>query len=205
MALLPKITYKSQPKASAGEPQFSFCGSAVGLILIFASIGVIAILGDNITGAQNVDFSDPDSLFQFIDKGSAEINKYNDQVPSFLKSLFGNERIIGTIYLSSGDALIVGAVTKDGKVIQFQRGEIDNPTLKVYTDESVIRKLMSSKDLLWPRRRHWTIGRSVTRQSHSQERSSTARRHLSRVSFPGSVGNHDQYIGGNMGIGSRRP
>ncbi|MEK6959894.1 MAG: hypothetical protein AABX47_01860 [Nanoarchaeota archaeon] len=143
---MPKITYKSQPKASAGEPQFSFCGSAVGLILIFASIGVIAILGDNITGAQNVDFSDPDSLFQFIDKGSAEINKYNDQVPSFLKSLFGNERIIGTIYLSSGDALIVGAVTKDGKVIQFQRGEIDNPTLKVYTDESVIRKLMSSKD-----------------------------------------------------------
>ena len=143
---MPKITYKSQPEAPADEPHFSFCGSAVGLILIFASIGIIAILGDSITGAQNVDLSDPDSLFQFMDRGSAEINKYNDQVPSFLKSLFGNERITGTIYLSSGDALIVGAVTQDGKVTYFQRGEITDPTLRVFTDESVIRKIMSAPD-----------------------------------------------------------
>lgn len=143
---MPNITYQRRSEGTADEPHFSFYGSAIGLIFLVASIGFIAILGNGITGAQTADISTPDSLFQFLSQGSDNLNKYNDQVPAFLKSLFGNERIIGTIYLSSGESLIVGAVTQDGKVTQFQRGEIDNPTLKVFTDESVIRKLMGSPD-----------------------------------------------------------
>lgn len=143
---MPNIGYKKRPEGTADEPHFSFYGSVIGIAFLALSLGIIAMLGNSITGAQTVDLSNPDSMFQFLSQGSGEINKYNDQVPSFIKSLFGNERIIGTVYLSSGDALIVGAVTQDGKVAQFQRGEIDNPTLKVYTDESVIRKIMSSQD-----------------------------------------------------------
>lgn len=112
-------------------------------------VGFIAIglmFGSGITGAAVYDISKPDGMYEFLRQGAADANSFNYQIPGFFKTLFGNERIIATITLSSGQVLTVSAVTKDAKVSQFQRGEIDNSTLRVKTDEATIRWIQASPD-----------------------------------------------------------
>ncbi len=63
-------------------------------------------------------------------------------------SLFGNERINVHVALDSGKEHVVGVVTKNKKVELIDEKELDNPTLNVYTSESVIRTIVVSHDQL---------------------------------------------------------
>lgn len=76
----------------------------------------------------------------------ADYNKNSDKVPSVVKTLFGNERINAQITLTNGSVIVIGGVTKDGKVIEAKEGGIDNPTMEVSVSEAAIGEISSSKD-----------------------------------------------------------
>ena len=127
----------------------SFSGlSAIGLVLIVALAGLGFLIGTSLTGLvanhDAKDISTPDGMFALLKQGSQIVNAYQDKVPKTFITIFGNERIQGEVSLSSGKTLIVGAVTKNGRVVSFTRGSLEKPSLKVYTNEETIRTILSS-------------------------------------------------------------
>ena len=82
---------------------------------------------------------------------SQVVNEFNSQfqgqeLPSFAKTLFGNERINLHITLENGESLIVGAETINGIFYQLSENYLENPSLNVYTSETAIRKIALSED-----------------------------------------------------------
>lgn len=76
----------------------------------------------------------------------ADYNKNFDKMPSFVRTLFGNERINANITLTNGTVITMGGVTKDGKIIEAKEGGIGNPTMEVFVSESAINDITASKD-----------------------------------------------------------
>lgn len=69
------------------------------------------------------------------------VETYNQkigEVPNFLKMLFRNARI--NVYIDDKETL--GIITKNDKITKFVQGEIENPTMKMYTDPETIYKVM---------------------------------------------------------------
>ena len=129
---------------------FSFSGSALIGIVLLLGLGVFGVLlKEGLTGAISaqspaLDLSTPDGMFALLKDGSQAVNQYHDKIPQSFITLFGNERIQGEIALSSGKTLVIGAVTKDGKLVSFTKGPLEKPTLKAFTDESTIKTIMAS-------------------------------------------------------------
>ncbi|MBD3310536.1 hypothetical protein GF351_04915 [Candidatus Woesearchaeota archaeon] len=69
-------------------------------------------------------------------------------LPKPMVNLVGNERI--NIYIKMDDTSVVaaGIVTKEGRIESFQKNELENPTLKVFTSEYTIRNIKESQDPL---------------------------------------------------------
>lgn len=127
----------------------SFSGlSAIGVVVIVALTGLSFLIGTSLTGLvanpDARDISTPDGMFALLKQGSEIVNAYQDKVPKTLVTIFGNERIQGEVSLSSGKTLVVGAVTKNGRVVSFTKGQLEKPSLKVYTNEGVVRKVLAS-------------------------------------------------------------
>ncbi len=80
-----------------------------------------------------------------------EYNEYTEQVPSFLKTLLGNEVIKLVIMTNEGEEVYIKAVTEDAFITTFE--EIDentqiDETMIVGTDEETIQNILSSEDPL---------------------------------------------------------
>ncbi|MBW2992801.1 thrombospondin type 3 repeat-containing protein [Candidatus Woesearchaeota archaeon] len=84
---------------------------------------------------------DESELQQHIDTYNANL----DNLPESLKGLIGNERV--NIYIAvNGDEIVYGAVTKDAKITEYKEGGIEKPTIKVYTTDKTIRKIINSSN-----------------------------------------------------------
>lgn len=68
-------------------------------------------------------------------------NENADRVPGSINVLLGNERI----NLKVGPT-VYGAVTVDASIVEFKKGEISNPTVRVSTEERYIRAILESND-----------------------------------------------------------
>ena len=84
---------------------------------------------------------------------SAQIEAQLDQVqgqelPSFLKTWFSNERINIHIALANGGETVFGIVITDGKIASSVYEAIENPTVDIYTDEQTVLESQSSNNPL---------------------------------------------------------
>lgn len=81
-----------------------------------------------------------------VDNLVADYNKNSGKMPSFVRTLFGNERINAQITLNNGTVVLIGGVTENGKIIEAKEGGIGNPTMEVFVSESALNEIQSSKD-----------------------------------------------------------
>jgi len=58
--------------------------------------------------------------------------------------LFGSERIDLHVRRANGATMRIGVVTDGGEVVAIERGTIDDPTVRVYTDYAVVRTIQYS-------------------------------------------------------------
>lgn len=94
---------------------------------------------------------DDNSLYYYISNPEKAADSYNEnigQVPGFVKTMFGNERINAALTLDNGSIESFGIITEKGKIAHIQKGFIDNPSLFVKTDEAVINGLIKSDNQL---------------------------------------------------------
>lgn len=74
-------------------------------------------------------------------------NSYNDNldnIPGFVKSIIGTERINAHLSMNDGSMLVLGAVTEDARILELSVGEISEPTLNIYLSEKVIMDIQNS-------------------------------------------------------------
>jgi len=91
-----------------------------------------------IAQAQTIEEFSFEDIKMFIEE---QYNPNVDKLPSFIKNFFGNERM--NVYI---DGIVVGLVSKDGRIIEVKEGEISNPTVKVFVKESTAGSIMHSDD-----------------------------------------------------------
>lgn len=81
-----------------------------------------------------------------------KVNEYNEntfQVPSFLKSIFGNEVIRLVITTGDGNDIYIKAVTENGYITTFEEVEEDteiDQTLNVRASEATVQSVLASDD-----------------------------------------------------------
>ncbi len=86
-----------------------------------------------------------------LNKPQESIGSYNsniDAAPSVLKALLGNEKVNITILLNNSSTAIWGFETKNAKIVRFERGGIENPTIDVFATEDAIYRVQSAQDPL---------------------------------------------------------
>jgi plastocyanin len=89
------------------------------------------------------------SLVMAHDGGPLDINAddiIGTDLPNFARTLFGNQRINLHLELEDGDNEIHGLVTQNGVITEFTDSEVSNPTLNVYSTQSVITRILTSDD-----------------------------------------------------------
>jgi len=89
-----------------------------------------------------------DAAVDFTDlRGS--VDRYNnniDKSPDVLKAMMGNERINMTILLSNGSVIAWGLVTENAKIVKYNLGGINNPTIEEYASENAVNDVLTAKD-----------------------------------------------------------
>ncbi|WP_370575269.1 hypothetical protein [Methanomethylovorans sp.] len=90
-------------------------------------------------------------LFNDLDRAVTEYNAYYEQLPSPIKILLGNERILANITLNDGSELNVYFVTENGRVDEFEKVEqVEDyePTVIITADEDTVISLITTTDPL---------------------------------------------------------
>jgi hypothetical protein len=110
----------------------------------FAVVLVIAVFAGLVPSAVGTNggadlFEDAKSL----------VDIYNQNIENIpvITSFIGEERIRTEISLNVEGVLIIGITTDaDAKITSFEKGEISDPTIRAYTNESTVRTIMNSND-----------------------------------------------------------
>ncbi len=77
------------------------------------------------------------------------IDSYNsniDNAPSALRALLGNERVNATIVLNNSSTIAWGFETKNARIVRWEKGGIENPTIDVYATEDAIYRVENAAD-----------------------------------------------------------
>lgn len=84
-----------------------------------------------------------------LDNTEEVMQDYNsnlENIPGFIKHIFGNELIRLNITLNNGSERILYIKTEKGKMLYINKTESDKPSLNVWTDEETIDGIASAED-----------------------------------------------------------
>ncbi|NJE25415.1 hypothetical protein E3E22_02000 [Thermococcus sp. MV5] len=122
----------------AGDPEMFVEYTILGLMI---STG-----GINEFETELIEAVEEQTLFDLL-RGYVPIyNENADNLPGFIKRIVGDERIDLEIALENGSVLNIGIVTEDGRIVEFSKGKISKPTMRVWTSEDVARRIINSED-----------------------------------------------------------
>lgn len=97
------------------------------------------LLMSGIAYAHEIDLNQLD-----IDKLVSSYNDNLQKVPGFAKKLFGNERI--NLYVDG--KLFVGLAGQNSKIVEYKKGGLDKPTMKIFTTGETISDLTDGQKTL---------------------------------------------------------
>jgi hypothetical protein len=117
---------------------------AVGFTIFF---GLVTSFNSTPTG-RVIDGNPMNYYLNNPDKAADTYNANVDKVPGFVKAMFGNERIDAVLMMENGTIESFGVITEKGKIAFIQKGYLDNPSLYVKTNESVLKEFMASENQL---------------------------------------------------------
>lgn len=96
----------------------------------------------------------PVASADIVDDLNNKVDEYNanaEYLPSYLKSLLGNEAIKLAIVTDDGDEIFMKAITEDGYITVFEEVDEDedfDATMIVGANEATIRSILKSSDPL---------------------------------------------------------
>ncbi|WP_342304267.1 hypothetical protein [Methanolobus sp. ZRKC5] len=96
----------------------------------------------------------PVASADIVDDLNNKVDEYNvnaEYLPSYLKSLLGNEVIELAIVTDDGDEIFIKAITEDGYITTFEEVDEDeefDATMIVGANEATIRSILKSSDPL---------------------------------------------------------
>ncbi|MFO8016479.1 MAG: hypothetical protein R6U32_05225 [Candidatus Woesearchaeota archaeon] len=81
--------------------------------------------------------SNPDDL-------KARYNQNTGSIPSFIRLMFGDERLNTTLARLEGSEVQLAVETDNGKIKSIKRGEMKDPTMQLHIEESAVRDIIES-------------------------------------------------------------
>lgn len=84
--------------------------------------------------------------FNNLQESIDNFNRNIDSAPSVLRALLGNEKTNITILLNNSSTVSWGFETKNAKIVRFEKGGIENPTIDVFATEDAINRVQSAQD-----------------------------------------------------------
>ncbi|USH00772.1 hypothetical protein K1720_04910 [Thermococcus argininiproducens] len=107
---------------------------------------MISTGGINELEPKPIEVVEEQTLFDLLREYVPTYNENADNMPGFIKRIAGNERIDLEITLENESILNIGVVTEGGYIMEFSKGKISNPTMRVWTNEGVARRIINSED-----------------------------------------------------------
>ena len=123
-----------------GEPGGFIKYSITGLIISTGGVNELEYSGEG-----DIPRHEP-TLFERLSDYVDVYNENLEKMPGFVRMLGGNERIALEIALDNGSVLTIGVVTSEGRITEFSKGELEDPTLRVWTDEATVNSIITSDD-----------------------------------------------------------
>ena len=80
-----------------------------------------------------------------LDKIKNTVNENADKIPNFIKTVFGNENINIKLTTNEGTVVDLWVKTQNAKIVSLDYGELDNPTIIVYTSEDTLNRIAKSE------------------------------------------------------------
>lgn len=118
----------------------------VALSVLFLILVVIFLLGKPSTTGYIIKNNSLNHYLDNPDEAMAEYNKNIENVPGFIKTIFGNERINAEITLEDGTVREYGIITQGGLILNVSKEYLEDHSLEVYTDEETANNIMNSED-----------------------------------------------------------
>lgn len=116
-------------------------------VVVFAGVSLFVVDGYSFaTTGRVVSAWDVDGAVQNLPAVQQEFNLNLENVPNFIKTLFGNERLNLTIARLDGGTVQVGLVTRNGRIESVGKDVIDDYTMDVQVAESTVDAIASSDD-----------------------------------------------------------
>lgn len=116
--------------------------------LVLAILLSIIVLQDNYsfnpTGMVTAEMKSLDYALNDLDNLQATYNRNLDRVPSFAKTIFGNENIKLVITREDGSILTLSLVTEKAVLKTITKQELEEYTLEVRTTEQTIEAIKNS-------------------------------------------------------------
>jgi len=117
-------------------------GKAARFLMVIALITIFSVAASVAVGTS----AEPVALFELLEPYVAQYNDYIANIPDLVKQLFDGERINLYINLVDGGEEVIGVAIAQGDsaITEFVAGGLDDPTLRVYIDEAVIREHLAN-------------------------------------------------------------
>ncbi|AIF69245.1 hypothetical protein PAP_04150 [Palaeococcus pacificus DY20341] len=107
---------------------------------------MISTGGINELEPELIEVVEEQTLFDLLREYVPIYNENADNLPGFIKRIAGNERIDLEITLENESILTIGVVTENGRIVEFSKGKISEPTMRAWTSEDVARRIINSED-----------------------------------------------------------
>jgi hypothetical protein len=107
---------------------------------------LLFVLTDSYRFSPTGRFVDVEDAVHHLDVAQKDYNANIQNVPNFVKTLFGNERINGTITMLDGSTAHVSAETKDGAIVNLTTDNWDSYTIDVQTTEKTVNDIAQAPD-----------------------------------------------------------
>jgi len=90
-----------------------------------------------------------ESVVYYLENIGEVKDQYNsniENVPGFVKKIFGDERVNAELELANGTTVEYYMITEKGVITSLEKGLLDDPTLNVKTKEEVITRILQSEN-----------------------------------------------------------
>ena len=88
-------------------------------------------------------FEDPEIIEKYFEDLKDLFNNKLDQIPGFIKTIIGNERI--NIYINNENNINLHAILIDKEIQEIGKDHLDDPTLNIYVNSEILSSLITGE------------------------------------------------------------
>lgn len=116
------------------------------LVLVFGLYLIADSYSFSPTGMVVEDMTDLDYALENKDLLVEQYNANLEDVPNFVKTIFGNEKMDVTIEKENREVIKLSVETRKGRIVKITEDRFNDYTLEVTIKEKTVNKIISSED-----------------------------------------------------------